>query len=293
MLMQVVTVTLHHSTRRARVGRHATCPVASGCAAAAVPQMRAFTLLETAVVLVIIALIAGAILIGADLLHQSALRSLVGQLERYDAAVLTFRGKYGGMPGDYAAAVEAGLGDASCPVAYECDPEQPASYAYAGCPGNGDQRLDDGGGVTILQYCPEHLNFWYHMRQAGLVKDLLDGRTINAAANPLNRTPVFGVSAPSTAVRDVGIRVHTPNPSSVRNVYYIGWSDASVPQADLLPAEAYYIDAKLDDALPASGSVQIRLFSGACLALESHLVYNVDDAQARCAIMRDIGGYAR
>ena len=52
----------------------------------------AFTLVELAIVLVIIGLIVGGVLVGQDLIKAAQIRSVVTDIERYNAAATTFRG---------------------------------------------------------------------------------------------------------------------------------------------------------------------------------------------------------
>jgi prepilin-type N-terminal cleavage/methylation domain-containing protein len=59
-----------------------------------------FTLIELSIVLVIIGLIVGGILTGRDLIAAAAVRAQISQLEKYQTAANTFRGKYGYLPGD-------------------------------------------------------------------------------------------------------------------------------------------------------------------------------------------------
>src|SRR3954463_15618522 len=59
-----------------------------------------FTLIELSIVLVIIGLIVGGILVGQDLIKAAEIRATVGQIEKYNSAVNTFRTKYNGIPGD-------------------------------------------------------------------------------------------------------------------------------------------------------------------------------------------------
>src|SRR5665213_102158 len=69
-----------------------------------------FTLVELSIVLVIIGLIVGGVLVGRDLINAAAMRSQISQIEKYNTAVNTFRGKYGGLPGDLNAASAAQFG---------------------------------------------------------------------------------------------------------------------------------------------------------------------------------------
>ena len=61
---------------------------------------KGFTLIEMSIVLVIIGLIIGGVLLGRDLISAAAVRAQIAQIEKYNAAVNTFKGKYGYLPGD-------------------------------------------------------------------------------------------------------------------------------------------------------------------------------------------------
>lgn len=59
-----------------------------------------FTLIELAVVLIIIGVIAGAILKGQSLLEEAKIRSTLSDLSRYHLAVTSYQETYGAYPGD-------------------------------------------------------------------------------------------------------------------------------------------------------------------------------------------------
>src|SRR5436305_84684 len=69
-----------------------------------------FTLIELAIVLVIIGLVVGGVLVGRDLIATSQLRATMTQVEKYNTAVKTFRTKYNALPGDMKAADAANFG---------------------------------------------------------------------------------------------------------------------------------------------------------------------------------------
>ena len=62
--------------------------------------MRAFSLVELSIVLVILGLLTGGILAGQSLIRAAELRAVTTEYQRYVAAVQTFRDKYMALPGD-------------------------------------------------------------------------------------------------------------------------------------------------------------------------------------------------
>ena len=57
-----------------------------------------FTLVEIAIVLVIIELIIGGIMVGGEMIHSATLRRVVSEKNPYEAAIRTFQLKYGHLP---------------------------------------------------------------------------------------------------------------------------------------------------------------------------------------------------
>ena len=64
-----------------------------------------FTLIELAIVLVVIGLLLGGILKGQELIESARARNLISQLDSIKAAYFTFQDKYGALPGDYPGAL--------------------------------------------------------------------------------------------------------------------------------------------------------------------------------------------
>ncbi|OYY94224.1 MAG: hypothetical protein B7Y41_07840 [Hydrogenophilales bacterium 28-61-23] len=62
---------------------------------------RGFTLIELAIVLVVIGLLMGGILKGQELIESARARNLISQMDSIKAAYFTFQDKYRAVPGDY------------------------------------------------------------------------------------------------------------------------------------------------------------------------------------------------
>ena len=80
-----------------------------------------FTLVELAIVMIIIGLLIGGILKGQELINNARVSSSVTQIKGAEAAINTFRDKYAALPGDIANAAarlpNCGAVCASAPVA--------------------------------------------------------------------------------------------------------------------------------------------------------------------------------
>ena len=216
---------------------------------------QAFTLVELAIVLVIIGLIVGGVLVGQDLIEQAKLRATVRQVSDTDTAVLAFRNKYNGLPGDLKNASQFGLN------------------THTAEPGNGGSN-GNGNGSGVLDhydcYCfdGEIANFFVHLSNAQMTKGSyaeVDG--CKASDSPLCNGRA-GQSFPATAVGTGLVAV----PSQNRLWYVLGVTSTIIdPDGDtfdtegaeysllgdtLTPIQAYGIDSKIDDGNPSTGSVQ-------------------------------------
>ena len=215
-----------------------------------------FTLIELSIVLVIIGLVVGGVLVGQDLIRAAHVRAAITQIEKYNAAVNAFYGKYGYLPGDI---------DATNAVQFGLSPSV-ASRTWSGNSyGNDDGvienciagRSPDGG---------EMLLFWQDLLAAGLIGDSLMPVTNGGSATPCGLGGGF-CAVPARIEGGNGVYAYgpyspAPNYSpggtnyfglSVPVAYLGGGAVASNP--GLTVAQAYAIDKKIDDGLPQSGSV--------------------------------------
>lgn len=142
---------------------------------------RGFTLVEMAIVLVIVGLLIGGILKGQELIQNAQVNAAAAQIKSIQAAGQTFIGNYGVLPGDM---MSPATRLPNC------------STAPCSNPGNEDWALDAalswGDPITSAN---ERFLFWQHLAAAGLI-----GGVSNVADLG------FGRGQPSSAVRG-GYRV--------------------------------------------------------------------------------------
>ena len=204
----------------------------------------AFTLIELSIVLVIIGLIVGGVLVGQDLIAAAKNRKQLSELQKYSAAIQTFRLKYNALPGDISDPATFGL--------------------YVGNPGNGNKIITNfNGSLPVTSLHSEGRHFFVHLSQAGLIDD-----TFLAASAAYHYCEGTGINrqAPKLTVGNGGIIMShyngylyyymglsackTGNPPSNYNIQSL-WSIAGI----MPPASAHYIDSKTDDGNPGTGTV--------------------------------------
>jgi prepilin-type N-terminal cleavage/methylation domain-containing protein len=216
-----------------------------------------FTLIELSIVLVIIGLIVGGILVGRDLVEAAGMRATLAQIEKYQQAVNTFRGKYGGLPGDLPVDLSSQFGFAARGTAH----------------GQGD-----GDGIIMgwtsgtCWYCfgaGEPLVFWNDLSQAGLVAGNYAQASETVAVLAVTGTKInsyFPAAALGGGNNIYAFSGGMKNDVSAqqggdgRNYFGIGviyqlqspwlWSNPG-----LTVRQASSMDTKIDDGLPQSGSV--------------------------------------
>jgi len=212
-----------------------------------------FTLIELSIVLVIIGLIVGGVLVGQDLIKASEIRATVGQVEKYNSAVNTFRTKYNGLPGDLPQTVAGAFGL--------------LQLTYGTTLGFGDGNgLIEGGSTGGLIPLGETLVFWRHLSDANLV----DGQ-LGVTGNSLIAT---GTGATTGAVTTINQSV--PDSRTTPTNSFIVYANGGLNYYQLLPLtgintnaytagttgmtpiQGFNMDNKLDDGKPATGIVQAK-----------------------------------
>lgn len=123
-------------------------------------RQRGFSLVEAAIVLVIIALILGAVLQGRALIGSAEYKSLKDQVGSYRSAFDTFRDRFNALPGDFADANDR--------------------LGLTGANGGGNGVIDDGPSCDASG--EESCLAWRHLRAADLLEG--DPGVAGTAASP-------------------------------------------------------------------------------------------------------------
>ena len=215
-----------------------------------------FTLIELSIVLVIIGLIVGGVLVGQDLIKAAEIRATIGQYEKYNAAMNTFRTKYNGMPGDLLAASSTAFG------------LDPTAGAHAGTTGLGDGNslITDTAAANLNAPVGETILIWQQLS----VASLLDGSygTGIATTGQTAASPTAALYLPAAKMGRGNYWI--AGSSGGQNYYGLasvtGMTAGAAATATyattvgggLTPVESYNIDSKLDDGMPNTGIIQAR-----------------------------------
>jgi len=190
-----------------------------------------FTLVEIAIVLVIIGLLLGGILKGQEMITQARIKNVINDFNGVTAAYASYQDRYRAIPGD----------------------DQGAATRWAGPPaavqGNGDGRLDGLYNETVAFPPPntkEANLFWWHLRLAGFIPG--PATVVGAANQPTN---AFGgkIGAQNSAAGAA-----------------LGLNGLIICTAGIPDKVAIAVDTQLDDQSAGSGTIR-AMFGDSATAL--------------------------
>jgi len=243
-------------------------------------KINAFTLIELAIVIVIIGLIIGGVMVGNDMVRSSQLRATLSQIEKYNAAVNTFRGKYNGIPGDLKYSEAKGFGLYSITYA-----------GYMGYPGYGDGdgiiRSANGSATpsTVTNLYGEPLIFWRHLSDAQLINGKY-GTALNSAAEAVGISGLDAMNTFLPAAKLLSSTIAAGSPRDGKNYFLLakvlstlGVGAFGPSENPLTAYEAFNMDSKIDDGLPGSGTI---FAIDATIGLNSPTTWRTLSAVAGC-----------
>jgi prepilin-type N-terminal cleavage/methylation domain-containing protein len=199
-----------------------------------------FTLVEIAIVLVIIGLLLGGILKGQEMITQARIKNVVNDFNGITAAYFAYQDRYRAVPGD----------DNQAATRW-ADPNPPGGTKNG--TGNGvisgfysDAAPATFAAFTVDNATGESLNFWWHLRLAGFVAGATSGQA--AWSQPVNA---------------VGGQVGVQNGSPGINAASPGLSGLVLCSANVPDKIASAVDTQVDDQRSTTGLMFAYLQAGA------------------------------
>lgn len=193
-----------------------------------------FTLIEIAIVLVIIGLLLGGVLKGQELINSARVKNLAGDFKNIPVFIYGYQDKFKALPGD-----DRNVGDhlgGFCANATAGDPTTSPCFATTGPTGNG---IINGMWDSVTA-TDESIVFWQHVRIAGLAP----GETVVNLTTYLPTNAVGGIIGITN-----GTATNLPI-TGLRGSYIIC-------SGGILGKYAKQLDVTLDDGNPATGSMMI------------------------------------
>lgn len=212
---------------------------------------KAFTLVELAIVLVIIGLLTGGVLAGRELIVQAQLNALITEQKNYVRAYTTFRLKYNAVPGDMRNAYQIWGDDCGTDTTDE-----------DGCNGNGDGIILEGLGN-------EYVKVWEHLSRSQLIAGTFDGSGaseggfIRISSDNIPASRISGSYWNLSRQGCEGCGYGNPSYDSTNTTMLtLGSLDSNsdpmwlFPSTELTIENAFNIDKKMDDGRSLTGLVR-------------------------------------
>jgi prepilin-type N-terminal cleavage/methylation domain-containing protein len=207
-----------------------------------------FTLIELSIVLVILGLLAAGILVGSNLIEAAQIRSTITQVEKINTAILTFKVKYNGIPGDLLSTEAQAYG----------------MEVRSGAVGHGN-------GDEILQYCDglaESTQYQFGCEAALLWRDLTFAQLIEGNFNTATDAPIIFAAGeeslyfPQAKLPGNYIVAAYSLSGDVQRSHIFAITSPALSAGSyanknrLTPFQAYSIDSKTDDGISNTGRVR-------------------------------------
>lgn len=254
-----------------------------------------FTLIQLSIALVIIGLIVGGILMGKDLIDAAKLRSIATEKERFTTAAITFRLKYGQIPGDITNATQFWPADTNCP-----DTALNSVPKVNTCNGNGDGRINPylmPGLSHTHRY--EARRFWQHLANANLIDGSYTGvagpgdsfqstLTLNAPASKYGGKTGWGIYS----FWGTGNGTNGYAGKSYASNYFIFGTERTNFQPNavaLTGPQTKSIDEKFDDGKPGSGKLLGGNSTCRSNQVSATAEYITTDNTIRCSLVWETG----
>jgi len=193
-------------------------------------KQRGFTLVEIAIVLVIIGLLLGGILKGQEMVTQAKIKNVIADFSGISAAYHGYVDRYKKIPGDDPCAGGT-VSLSNCGT---------ATGRWTGATaGNGNGVV--GGAYNSATNTDESRLWWDHLRRAGFVSGVGDQQPFNALSGMIGVETGDGAATPAPALKD-----------GAGN----GFVGVIICSANLPDKIAIAADTQMDDGVPNAGTVR-------------------------------------
>ncbi|MES2729835.1 MAG: prepilin-type N-terminal cleavage/methylation domain-containing protein [Pseudomonadota bacterium] len=208
-------------------------------------RQRGFTLVELAIVLVIVGLLISGILKGQELIANAQVNASVSKAKAIEAAVITFRDNYYYLPGDIT------------------NPGTKLQNCTAECATSGDQNNRIGTlatftGTKAIGSYSEDMAAFPHLAAANLLGEVaVDVSALefgnSAPSAPIGGGFLIGVSSGQTLAGHTA----TTLPQAGHYLGLVNSASAAIDDTStvMTPAQSERFDRKMDDGAPNTGSV--------------------------------------
>jgi prepilin-type N-terminal cleavage/methylation domain-containing protein len=248
---------------------------------------KGFTLVELAIVIIIIGAILGGVMQGAELVNQGKNRAQIKQIEEYEAATLTFRTKYNYLPGDVPAFYAANFG----------------LFHDGSATRNGNNVIDDHvGNIPTTSAYNESYVFFQHLSEKNLIKDYVRHQGNNYSIGVTFPEAKIGIGGVAVVGLSDGIYWFL-GPTVKNNTGNLNQFVQNSVVPSLTPEQAFTMDQKIDDGIPSQGTLRAIIVTGSnttnftndtnlnsCLG-STNQVYNIANSANLCRIIIKAKGF--
>ncbi len=217
-----------------------------------------FSLIEISIVLIIIALIAGGVVAGRDLIATSNHRNIAVKASELLSSITQFQEKYRALPGDMAnATLVWGRADGNSATQDNCADMDGDSALNATCNGNGNGFIASDAASTY-----ERFRLWEHLRLGSYI----NGSYTGIAGGSGDIHGVSGSNVPAGIIENTAYDLIYLDSASLPAQYFavpeyshvlhmgMEQSGNNPPHGAIISAQvAYSMDKKIDDGLPGQG----------------------------------------